>query len=161
MSIFTKNRFALLLISVLVASCTIVNNGPVHIEGEKISFGAIPKEIVFGNTFTIILPESRPSGMSIRDPIGVWYIIHDPNEGIFHLKESEYSTSGSLEISTTLIKGVIWKDGKKTDARVFTVPGEYIIYFADNLETEPENTFSLMTSVILKAPGKVSPNKTN
>jgi len=37
--------------------------------------------------------------------------------------------------------GIIWQEGQKRKEKVFVKKSEYLIYFADNLEAEPENTF--------------------
>ncbi len=41
-------------------------------------------------------------------------------------------------------------DGKGNIAPVFTEPDKYLIYMVDNLETEPENTFHMMGTVMHK-----------
>ncbi len=48
------------------------------------------------------------------------------------------------------LKGVVWKNGQRLVRKVFNTPGKYFIYLADNLETEPENTFSFEGTVTLK-----------
>jgi hypothetical protein len=38
-------------------------------------------------------------------------------------------------------------NGKKIKEKVFQKQGEYLVYMANNLEIEPENTFHLMTII--------------
>lgn len=56
-----------------------------------------------------------------------------------------YRNFGTKKVSA--INGVKWDDGKRVVEPVFNAPGEYLFYMADNLETEPENTFHLMHTV--------------
>ena len=88
--------------------------------------------------------------MSIRDPQGVWHVVHDSDENIFILPEDEYAKARRIEISPSKLIGISWIEGKKVEGSVFSQPGEYLIYMADNLETEPENTFHFMGTVLFK-----------
>lgn len=48
-------------------------------------------------------------------------------------------------------QGIVMVDGSPSTVKVFTQPGHYQLLFADNLETEPDSTFSLQCAVTLKA----------
>ena len=62
----------------------------------------------------------------------------------------QYSQATSLKLRVGDVSGVTWIDGKKTEKKIFRVPGDYMIYMADNLETESENTFYLTTTIKYK-----------
>ena len=98
-------------------------------------------------TITLTLPAKHPSKLSIRDPDGVWHLIHDNDEQVML---ANFEISASVTIAVSNLTGVSWANGKKIEGLVFKKPGGYLIYLADNLETEPENTFSLSRQVVLE-----------
>ena len=85
--------------------------------------------------------------MSIKSPSGEWFVVHEESEKVYFLPQDEFSCATSAQKKVTEITGVKWIDGKRVIAPVFNAPGEYLIYMADNLETEPENTFYLTGTV--------------
>lgn len=99
---------------------------------------------------TIAFPRKHPKKMSIRSPGGGWYSVHEVSEKIYLLPASQFSRATLVRKKVSEIKGVIWVDGKRSIEPVFSEPGEYLIYMADNLETEPENTFHMTGTVIYK-----------
>ena len=112
----------------------------------KVSPGVVTaKDII-----TITFPRKHPTKMSIRSPGGGWYSVHETPEKIYLLPASQFSRATLVRKKVSEIKGVIWVNGKRSIAPVFTEPGEYLIYMADNLETEPENTFHMTGTVIYK-----------
>ena len=116
----------------------------------KHSFSLTPKIIFKGDILKINLPEEHPKKLSIKTPEGNWLIVHSAEENIFLVTEQAFKSAEYLEISTKTTKGLIWKNGQPETAIVFNQPGEYMVYLADNLETEPENTFHFMDTVIFK-----------
>lgn len=91
----------------------------------------------------VSLPEEHPKSFSIRNPNGSWFVLEDPDEGIHFSPEVDFNTVSELTIDTGSLKGVVWENGIRSDKKVFSVEGNYLLYFANNLETEPENTFSI------------------
>lgn len=94
---------------------------------------------------TIQLPPKHPAGWAVRTPRGEWIDVVEPGDEatafpLFHLTNQQQFRVSSLT-------GTAWRDGKPVRVDVFCEPGLYIFYFADNLETEPENTFSLAIAV--------------
>ena len=45
------------------------------------------------------------------------------------------------------LTGTVWLNGLSTLQRVFRGSGRYVFYFADNMDTEPENTYAMALSV--------------
>lgn len=56
-----------------------------------------------------------------------------------------------LKLDTVSLRGVRYDDGVPANVPVFAKPGRYELLFADDLETEPDNTFSLRCRVRLPA----------
>ncbi len=121
-----------------------------QLDFQVIKFSVVPSEISHDQKFTITLPREHPSKMSIRDPKGVWHWVHNVEEEIYFLPSVEFEEATKFIISPSKIRGVSWINGKKVDSLIFNYPGEYLVYFADNLETEPENTFYFMGKVVVK-----------
>lgn len=53
----------------------------------------------------------------------------------------------SLKLNTKTQAGIEYENGVASRTLPFSKPGIYTLLFADNLETEPSNTFSLQCSV--------------
>lgn len=106
--------------------------------------------VTSADTLTLRFPHKHPASLAIEDPGHVWYVIHEAgvNTSLMTDKKYRYSTSITFQIAT--LTGVTWVDGKQVRRKVFSRPGKYTIYMADNLETEPENTFFLMKTLIYK-----------
>lgn len=109
-----------------------------------------PGVVTATDIITITFPKKHPKKMSIRTPGGGWYSVHEAPEKIYILPASQFSRATLVRKKVSEIKGVIWIDGKRSIEPVFSEPGEYLIYMADNLETEPENTFHMTGTVIYK-----------
>ncbi len=139
------------LIGILLSSCTATVDDITSNDTPGV-FSIIPKEISLEKIFSINIPERHPSKISVRTPSNEWYVIHDLSEKVFVLPAEEYISTKRIDILPSHLMGVTWKDGKRVVGMVFSRPGEYLIYMADNLETEPENTFHFMGKVFLKYP---------
>lgn len=109
-----------------------------------------PKAIGQDQAITITLPAIHPSKLAIRDNMGTWHYIHDVDEKILLMSTGDFDQAREIRILPSQVTGVSWNDGRRVEDVVFSGPGEYLIYLADDLETEPDNTFSLMGKVILK-----------
>jgi len=112
-------------------------------------FAVSPTKASLGQKITVTLPQDHPLKMSIRDPKGVWHWVHEPEENILFLPYSDLKSTTQITLLTSKLRGVSWDNGKKVAGLVFNQPGEYLLYFADNLETEPENTFHFKGTVML------------
>ncbi len=141
-------RFLIIFFSSFLLGCIGTYNE--QLGSHAVKFMLAPSEISFDQEFTITLPREHPSKMSIRDPKGIWHWVQDVEEEIFFLPSSEFERATKIIISPLQVRGVSWVDGKKVDGLVFNYSGEYLVYFADNLETEPENTFYFMGKVLVK-----------
>lgn len=109
-----------------------------------------PGVVTARDIITITFPRKHPKNMSIRSPGGGWYNVHEASEKIYLLPANQFSRATLVRKKVSEIKGVIWVDGKRSIEPVFSEPGEYLIYMADNLETEPENTFHMTGTVIYR-----------
>lgn len=98
----------------------------------------------------ISLPEKHPKNLAIKTPANEWYYLQDPTIPVQTIPQKTFESVSYLELDAINLEGVTWRDGKKIKERVFKENGKYLIYFADNLETEPDNTFSMGISVNFK-----------
>ena len=110
----------------------------------------VDKKALSAGVLKIHLPENHPSSMSIRAPNNDWYIVQDSSSSVVYISQDKFDNSDLIEFDINTLEGVIWRAGTKTTEKVFNQEGEYLIYLANNLETEPENTFSMRTIVDYK-----------
>lgn len=109
---------------------------------------SVDKQIVSStDTIRISLPESFPSKLSIQSPDGQLYIIHSEEDQIALLPYKAFKTATFIDIPVSSVKGVAWIDGNKLQEKVFKRKGKYKLYMANNLETEPDNTFHFKKGV--------------
>lgn len=92
--------------------------------------------------FQLVLPKEHPKGFSIKDPNGKWFVLQDKEAEIF-LSGLDFEKATNVLVNTRSLKGVVWEGGTRIEKNVFSIEGEYLLYLADNLETEMENTFSM------------------
>jgi hypothetical protein len=92
----------------------------------------------------------HPSNFAIRNPEGkaIFLVFDDANYQ--YIPKDRFINETKFEFLVSEMKGVIWSEGKEMIVRVFDVEGEYELWFADNRETEPENTFFIMRKVLYK-----------
>ena len=100
------------------------------------------------NTRLIIqLGDPHPNHLQINSPEGyVYYFLK--TKSLF----DEVIFKKELVIDPLNFKGIRFDEitGEEIEEIVFTTPGKYRLYFANNTETEPENTFFLERSITFK-----------
>ncbi len=106
-----------------------------------------PRVLYHGDTLTLAMPAHHPQGLAIKTPADDWYYLQDPTAASRLMAKEDFARLTRLEIPTAELQAIRWVGGRAEKAKVFTQTGEYLIYMADNLETEPENTFHFMTTV--------------
>ena len=150
-SFYTKSLLLALAFFATV-NCNAVewNNSVEQIKAGQSQLVIRPKVVTADDVIVISFPQQHPLKMSIKSPKGEWFVVHEDSEKVYFLPQKEFSRATSVQKKVAEIKGVTWNDGKRMMGPVFNAPGEYLIYMADNLETEPENTFSLMGTVIYR-----------
>lgn len=136
----------------MILLCAIVSCSGSHIntiktENYSESF-SISEDLTNTGILRIHLPKNRPKNMSITAPDGQWFIIQSSEEKIEAIPQVQFMNLGTIEFKVSDLKGTFWQEGKKSRGIVFKSKGKYLIFFADNLETEPENTFSFSKTVI-------------
>ena len=109
-----------------------------------------PASVTADDCITITFPKQHPKKMSVRSPSGEWFVVHEKSEEIFLLPYNKFSRATSIQKRASEFRGVKWVGGQRIVGPVFNEPGEYLFYMADNLETEPENTFHMTGMVIYK-----------
>lgn len=123
---------------------------PERLKANKAQLVIKPGVITANAVITISFPRQHPQKMSIKSPSGEWFVVHEESEKIYLLPKDEFSCATSVQKKVAEITGVKWIDGKRVIGPVFNEPGEYLVYMADNLETEPENTFYLTGTVVYR-----------
>ena len=126
----------------LLISCQSIETGSYNGEGISIDKKALQQDIL-----KISLPAIHPSSLSIRTPNNHWYIVQDSPSSILYLPQEKFDSAKIIEIDIDSLEGVVWKEGRKMREKIFQENGEYLIYLANNLETEPENTFSMQAII--------------
>lgn len=121
-------------------------SGDQKIPGLTLSSG----QVTALDTLVLSFPRHHPARLAIKDPDGHFLILHDEGLITHIMSHNAYLQATSISMKISEVIGVTWVDGKKSKKKVFHLPGEYMIYMADNLETEPENTFYLMATVNYK-----------
>lgn len=136
-----------LVLSIVPLSC---GNKYIHKKYPDSDQGALkcfPRVFSSNSEITLKLPERPPRNLGIEDPAGNFYYVM--GDGGF-VKYNEFITGREIKLKVDDVKGILWVDGKKEIRNVFEKPGEYTLYMADNMETEPENTFSIETKVFYR-----------
>ena len=141
-------RILVMVLAGLLLGCVSTHDDSSHAQAYR--FSITPGKIKINQNFIITLPKAHPVNMSIRDPMGEWYWVQYASENIKFMPEAEFKQATKITIAPAHLKGITWLEGKRVDELVFKYAGEYLIYFANNLETEPENTFYLMGTVTVK-----------
>ena len=138
-------KYIVVLLSVLIVSCsshTKLNDSQSNSRAFYIEEKALNEGVL-----RIHVPMNAPKNLAIKTQNGEWFVLQDSEESIEIMPQKIFESSTTLEFKVEKLQGVIWRDSKKVTELVFKKPGIYLIYFADNLETEPENTFSLQESI--------------
>jgi hypothetical protein len=115
----------------------------------NIAFVEIDDSFSFSSNSRLIieLVDPHPNHLLINSPEGyVYYFLK--TKDLF----DEVIFKNELVIDPLSFKGIRFDEntGEEIEEIVFTTPGKYKIYFANNTETEPENTFSLERSITFK-----------
>ncbi len=107
------------------------------------------KNLHKGDKLTITMPLPHPKELAIRVPNGRWYYLHLEYEGASEMlmRSEQFAALKQLEFDTQQLEARYWDNGKAMHGKVFTQTGNYLIYMADNLETEPENTLSFASII--------------
>lgn len=136
--------FLFIVITISITSCTAREN----IDTDKVSSFSINEEFINTGILQIYLPKERPKKLAVQTPNAEWFTLHDPEEGIEIMPQTRFNSISVIELQLENIIGDVWRNGEKSREKVFNSPGSYLIYFADNLETERDNTFSFQYSII-------------
>lgn len=115
----------------------------------NIAFVEIDDSFSFSSNSRLIieLVDPHPNHLLINSPEGyVYYFLK--TKDLF----DEVIFKNELLIDPLSFKGIRFDEntGEEIEEIVFTTPGKYKLYFANNTETEPENTFSLERSITFK-----------
>lgn len=133
---FDFHKATLLLIYLSVSSVACANDK---------SFGVSPAVVKSDTLVTISLPDKHPAYMAVQTPHHEWIYIVDKSTNFSFFKD--FSLRSSFTFNAEDLQGIEFKNGKEVISKVFVEKGDYLFYFADNIETEPENTFSLSYSI--------------
>jgi len=132
----------------MMASCSLQQNLN-STQSESRTF-YVEKKALTNGTLLIYLPETKPKCLAIQTPNGEWYVLQDHEASIEIMPQTLFNSVDTMKFNIQTLKGTTWRESIKTIDVIFKTSGSYLIYFADNLETEPENTFSLQETIELK-----------
>jgi hypothetical protein len=94
---------------------------------------------------TLTIGGQHPTGFAVRRPDGSWVDL--AGDGVVYTSLENFSALAKFVFLPEVLIGTEWIDGRPTERRVFLGAGRYIFYFANNLDTEPENTYSIALAV--------------
>ena len=150
----TRNTFLILAAMVFFVACdsdlkseTATSSGSVSKKMNKVlhddgilKFNS--KNLYKGDELSISLPLPHPKELAIKSPIGTWFYLHVENEGDSEMlmPKEKFAALQQLNLDTSKLEARYWDNGKAMRGKVFGETGAYLIYMADNLETEPDNT---------------------
>ena len=116
-------------------------------EADQGALRASPRVLGHDQTLTLTMPVPHPASLAIRDPDGRWFYLQDPAASVALVPPEAFARLRELALHPAEITGLVFVGGEPLTGLVFTKAGEYLIYLAENLETEPENTWSMQTTV--------------
>ena len=92
------------------------------------------------NQLLMVIPEENCFSLAIKTPDGRYLVAFDPYRNIHGQSFPNSREPGSYPIDIGKAEAADASSWPIHYEPIFTEPGRYIFYFADNLETEPENT---------------------
>jgi len=131
-----------------IVSCSLSSNS--EQSAYKPNIFAVEEGALSKGILRIYLPEEAPKNLAIQTPSGEWFVLQESEESIEIMPQARFESLKIMEFKIEKLKGVTWRESKRVTELVFKYPGDYLVYFADNLETEPENTFSLQETIGFK-----------
>jgi len=140
--------FSLLVLT--SSGCAKMNATPLGEKSTTEIFVVSPKELTQKDLIKINLPIIRPKNLAIVDPKGQWFIIQNADSNILMMPQKDFMQINLLSLPINNTTGFTWIDGEKTEQIIFKKTGRYRVYFADNLETEAENTFTFSAYITVK-----------
>lgn len=93
------------------------------------------------HSVTIMMKVPHPDHALIYRPDGETVWLQLPS-GAAHQQVDDFSNLTVWIIDSHSL-GTVWMDGKAVAQNIINGSGKYTLYIAENLETEPENTFSI------------------
>lgn len=139
--------FIFLALSIVPISCGDKYIHKKYPDSEQGTLKCFPRVFSSNSEITLKLPEEPPRNLAIRDPAGEWYYVMG-DEGL--VKYSDFISGREIKLKVNDVKGILWVDGKEGVRNVFEKPGEYLLYMANNLETEQENTYFIEATVFFQ-----------
>ncbi|RXK01195.1 hypothetical protein CRU98_01735 [Arcobacter sp. CECT 8986] len=133
-----KIKFIALLVIVFVGFSFL------HSSSEELE---VDKSALKNNILKINLPKVLPNNFAIKTPSDEWFILQDVSQGIQLFPQEKFKSLKVLELNMKDLKGITWRDSQEVKDTIFKESGNYIIYFADELETEMDNTFNLQQTI--------------
>ncbi len=129
-------------------SCSIDSNLKYSQSKARSSF--VQKEALNKGILRIHIPIDKPKSLAIRNPSGEWFVLQSQEESIEVMPQRLFDSVDKMEFKFETLEGVVWRGAVKSTELVFKKSGEYLIYFANNLETEPDNTYFLQDIINVK-----------
>ncbi len=116
-------------------------------ENEQGTLKCSPRILYRGQMLVLTMPVPHPSGLAIKDPDGNWFYLQDKTSSQTLIPHEQFAIARQLDLHSATTTGLRYVDGRPEKHPIFTKTGAYLTYFAENLETEPENTWFIEATV--------------
>jgi hypothetical protein len=120
---------------------------PCQAEQGTREFSVEPRTLTHTSLLRVTFPRTHPKKFAIRDPNGEWFYVVDDAKSYSYIKPKAFVDGHEFELRVTKIRGIHYTNGKESIEQVFRSSGGYLLYFADNVDTEPDNTFEVFAIV--------------
>ena len=103
----------------------------------------------FGQRVSIGLDMDETLDLMVRAGERSWTVMDDE----YRSEKLALATPAKYSFAVNDLWGRYWDaSGRAVEGRVFEAPGAYELYFADNLETEPDNTLHCLIRIEVVEP---------
>lgn len=149
-----KNRFSIIRIYYLITGSffilVLLFSSSCSTKEVIVAFNDIDDSFSFSSDtkLVIILGDPHPDHLLIISPEEYVYYFYEKGSA----NDEEIIFKKNLVLDPLQFKGIRYdeKNGEQVEENVFTTPGKYILYFANNTETEPDNTFFRERTITFK-----------
>jgi len=98
------------------------------------AYGVSPAKFRAGASLTLTVPNPHPKGLAVKTPHGTLVYVVDGAASAAFLQG--FADKDHFTFKTGDLKGVINKDGKRHQRKVFVEAGTYEFYLADDLSAQ-------------------------
>jgi len=143
--------FALILFTVALTEASASQLEKKYPDKNQGAFSVSPRVFNKGQKLKVKFSKDHPKSLAIKSPSNEWFYLVYNVKGVKSIvPPNQFAKMTEIDLDVANLKATAFIDGKEKNVPVFDKPGEYWIYLADNLETEPENTNAIWIEVYFK-----------